>query len=229
MIVLALETATPTASVAVLDGEGRVLAACAATAARHSSNLLRLVDQALRAAGLTVARLGGVAVGAGPGSFTGLRVGFAAAKGLCLPAGLPLAAVPSLDVLASDIAAAAPGAIPVACIDAGKGEVHARIVLPGAAAVSDFWTCPPATLCERLRGRAGIAIGGPGAARHADVIRAALGDAALRLDAPGPTAASAGRLALARLARGDSDDLASAVPIYGRPPDITKPRTRGPG
>ena len=123
---LCLDTATPTARVAVLDGQGTVRFSAEATAERHSSHLLPLCAQALQAAGTTAAALAGIACGGGPGSFTGLRVGLAAAKGLALPTGVPLFLVSSLEALALDIlsCSAAPEITAVPCIDAGKGEVH---------------------------------------------------------------------------------------------------------
>jgi tRNA threonylcarbamoyladenosine biosynthesis protein TsaB len=228
-LLLALETSVPTARVAVLGPDGAVRATGEKTAARHSSNLLRLCDEALRAAGIDVAGLGAIACGAGPGSFTGLRVGLAVAKGLALPTGLPLVLIPSLEALAHDLAGATPLVVP--CLDAGKDQVYAqlfRVSEDGVAAEDETWVIDPAALVERLAGRGAVTVGGTGVDRYRQVFSARLGDAALRLDAPGPSALSVGRLALARLARGEIDDLDRAVPAYGRPPDITRPKPRPP-
>ena len=101
---LAFDTSTPCARVAVLAPEGDCLATAEKVAARHSSNLLRLCDEVLRATGVTVSDLAAIACGAGPGSFTGLRVGLAVAKGLALADQIPLVLVSSLDALAADLA-----------------------------------------------------------------------------------------------------------------------------
>ena len=87
---LCLDTATPTARVAVLDGAGSVRFSAEATAERHSSHVLPLCAEALRAVAIAPADLAGIACGGGPGSFTGLRVGLSTVKGLALPTGVPL-------------------------------------------------------------------------------------------------------------------------------------------
>src|SRR5439155_9257210 len=148
------------------------------TAPRHSSNLLPLCDQALTAAGASVATLGGIACGAGPGSFTGLRVGLAVAKGLAMPTGIPLLLVSSLEALARDLEGP-PGALVVPCIDAGKDQVYARFF---GAASSQEWALEPAALAARIAelGKAEVVLGGTGADRYRALFAAALGDAAIR-------------------------------------------------
>jgi tRNA threonylcarbamoyladenosine biosynthesis protein TsaB len=225
---LCLDTATPTARVAVIDGAGGVRFAAEATAERHSSHVLPLCAEALRALSIAPADLAGIACGGGPGSFTGLRVGLSTVKGLALPTGVPIYVVSSLHALAVDILAAHGGAITaVPCLDAGKGEVYvggyvaddAGLVREtaadcriGAGAFADWLAALPAPP---------PVVAGNGAERHAIAGRVAVA---------GPTAVSIGRLALLQRARGEAASLASAVPIYGRPPDITvkKPR-REPG
>lgn len=220
---LCLDTSTPTARVAVIDADAQVRFSAEVTADRHAGHLMPLCAQALQAAGVRAADLAGIACGAGPGSFTGLRIGLAAAKGLALPTGLPLYAVSSLEALALDILAAAngqpvPAAIP--CLDAGKGEVYvAAYAADGERLVREL---APSTRLQPgdVAGWAGplgaAIVAGNGAARY----RERLGT--LRTaDVPGPTAVSVGRLALLQRARGEAADLASVVPFYGRPPDIT--------
>jgi tRNA threonylcarbamoyladenosine biosynthesis protein TsaB len=219
---LAIETSVPTARVAVLASDGVVRAQAEKTAARHSSNLLRLCDEALGAAGVKLADLAAIACGAGPGSFTGLRVGLAVAKGLALPTSLPLVLVSSLQALAQDLAGP-PGALLVPCLDAGKNQVYARLF---GAAASEDWVLDPAALVERVRetAPASVVLGGSGADRYQALFAAALGEAAVRAQVAGPSAISVGRLALERFRRGETDDLGRAVPTYGRPPDITTPK-----
>jgi tRNA threonylcarbamoyladenosine biosynthesis protein TsaB len=225
---LCLDTSTTTASVAVVDGTGAALARAQATAERHSAHVLKLCDEVLRAAGLVPAALDGIACGAGPGSFTGLRVGLAVSKGLALATGKPLLLVSSLQALALDVAreATAPRAwCAVPCIDAGKGEVYACAcavdpagrVAPGG----EPWRLAPQALAERLADVVGAIVAGNGADRYAAVLDAALSGDARRIVIDGPTATSIGALALPRLARGEVDDLDKAVPFYGRLPDIT--------
>jgi tRNA threonylcarbamoyladenosine biosynthesis protein TsaB len=226
MKLLALDTSTTTARVALLDESGATLAAAARTADRHSQALLGLCDEVLRARGLRVADVDAFAAGAGPGSFTGLRVGLAAIKGFAFATGQPVVLVSSLAALADDLAAAAPArATVVACLDAGKGELYAQPFSAGAAA-DDEWRIMPDELARRVveAGRAGIvAVGGPGVARHREALASIAG---ALVDVDGPSAHAIGRRALARLARGERDDVDAAVPSYGRPPDITEPKRR---
>lgn len=221
MRLLALDTSTTTARVAVVDDAGAVLASGARTADRHSAGLLALVDEVLRGAGLRVGDVDAFACGAGPGSFTGLRVGLATVKGFALATGRPIVMVSSLAALADDLAAAAPGReIVVPCLDAGKGEVYAQ-TFAGGVATSDEWRLVPTELVARVG--ATVAIGGPGVVRHREVFAPS---AAAIVEVAGPTAEAIGRRALARLARGEHDDADAAVPSYGRPPDITMPKRK---
>jgi len=216
---LCLDTATPTARVAVLDGGGGVRFSAEATAERHSSHVLPLCAEALAAVAIAPANLAGIACGGGPGSFTGLRVGLAVVKGLALPTGVPIYVISSLQALALDILAAR-GAerTAVPCLDAGKGEVYVGGYVDGGAALvrETAAECRLAagTLADWLAALSGPspAVAGNGAERH---------QIAGRLAIAGPTAVSIGRLALLQRARGEAANLASAAPNYGRPPDIT--------
>jgi tRNA threonylcarbamoyladenosine biosynthesis protein TsaB len=228
---LCLDTATPTARVAILDGDGGVRFSAEATAERHSSHVLPLCAEALRAAGaIGPADLAGIGCGGGPGSFTGLRVGLAVVKGLALPTGVPLYVVSSLQALALDILAARAdagdaAATAVPCLDAGKGEVYvAGYVADAAALVRETAAeCRIAAgaLADWLGALPGPApaLAGNGAERHAVPGRVAVA---------GPSAVSIGRLALLQRRRGEAANLATAVPSYGRPPDITVKKRPGP-
>ena len=121
MKVLGLDTATTTASIAVLDGD-RVLATATRNTHRRTADVLIAVDEACRAAGIGPRELDAIAVGAGPGSFTGLRIGMATAKGIAFAAHRPVWAVSSLAALA--LASPRDGTV-VAILDARKGEIFA--------------------------------------------------------------------------------------------------------
>jgi tRNA threonylcarbamoyladenosine biosynthesis protein TsaB len=223
---LCLDTSTPTARVAILDGGGGVRFSAEATAERHSSHVLPLCADALRAVSIAPADLAGIACGGGPGSFTGLRVGLSTVKGLALPTGVPLHVVSSLHALALDILAERAGSVAVPCLDAGKGEIYVGgYVADGPSLVREIASdCRIAAgaLADWLAGLEGPspAVAGNGAERH---------QIAGRFAVPGPSAVSVGRLAFLQRARGEAANLASAVPIYGRPPDITVKRPRNPG
>ncbi|MET0396976.1 MAG: tRNA (adenosine(37)-N6)-threonylcarbamoyltransferase complex dimerization subunit type 1 TsaB [Longimicrobiaceae bacterium] len=94
--VLALDTSTSVGSVAVGQGDRLLAEIVLAVGSGHSSALLPAIDRALRSAGLEARELAGVVVGGGPGSFTGVRIAAATAKGIVHAAGVPLWAYSSL-------------------------------------------------------------------------------------------------------------------------------------
>lgn len=112
MLTLAFDTATSVATAALVQ-DGTVLGERVSRAV----SVLEAVDELLREAGAERADLTALVVGTGPGSFTGLRLGLAAARGLAFALDLQVAGVSTLDALA----AGAPGAVPV--VDAGRREV----------------------------------------------------------------------------------------------------------
>jgi tRNA threonylcarbamoyladenosine biosynthesis protein TsaB len=116
MLILAFDTATDVATSALVR-DGEVLGERRSTAVR----VLADVDELLAEAGLSPRDVSKVAVGTGPGSFTGTRIGLAAARGLALALDVPVAGVSTLDALG----AGAPGAVPV--IDARRHEVFALL------------------------------------------------------------------------------------------------------
>lgn len=235
---MALDTSGPTARVALVSPQGVRLGGGERTGERHSAYLLPLCHELLEAAGLTVDRLGGLACGRGPGSFTGLRVGMAVAKGLALPFNLPLQLVSSLEALAWDLDLAQGSALPapllVAVIDAGKGEVYGQLferAEGGVRALGPEGRSNPEALIAQVqaerdkRPERPLRLGGTGVDRHHGRFQQHLGDAVV-VQFPGPSADAVARLALRQIAAGQAADLSAAVPSYGRPPDITKPKPR---
>jgi tRNA threonylcarbamoyl adenosine modification protein YeaZ len=148
VLILAFDTATESATSALVD-DGEVLG----ERVSRASTLLGDVDALLRQAGAHPRDLDALAVGTGPGSFTGMRIGLAVARGLGLALGVPAAGVSTLDALA----AGAVGAVPV--IDAKRREVF----VPGPRAVA------PGELAEAP----GALLVGDGAIRYRDVFEAA--------------------------------------------------------
>ena len=220
---LCLDTSTPTARVAVIDSDSYVHFQAEVTADRHSGHLMPLCAEALGKVGVTPAQLAGIACGAGPGSFTGLRVGLALAKGLAMPTGVPLYVVSSLEALATDILQGRDDITAIPCLDAGKGEVYvAAYAFEPESFVrerSPVARLKPEDVAPWAAGLNAPLAAGNGAARHRERLGVPITAVA------GPTAVSVGCLALLQRARGAAADLASAVPAYGRPPDITAKKT----
>lgn len=119
MKILALDTSTEYLSLALwLDGQLHVRDLHAGQT--HSQRILPLLRELLDEAGLELAQLGGIAFGAGPGSFTGLRIGCGVAQGLAFGASLPVVGVSTLQALAQSSGADKV----IACLDARMGEVY---------------------------------------------------------------------------------------------------------
>ncbi len=117
--ILAIDTSTEYCSVALLHGD--TLDSRAELAGqRHSELVLPMIAALLGEAGLQLTRLDGIAFGAGPGSFTGLRIACGVAQGLALGAGVPVLPVGTLLALAH----ASGGSRGVACLDARMGEIY---------------------------------------------------------------------------------------------------------
>ena len=219
-LILSLETATGCGSVALTKGgiqNGKLLAeATAQPEITHSRRLLGSVAWVMQAAGVEWAELDGVAVSMGPGSFTGLRIGMAAAKGIVFAAQKPLIGVQTL------------GAIALACpvidrplwclLDARKQEVYAACYRAGAAGLpeqcSPVEAIRPELLVERIQGPALLA--GPGLNEYYELFGQRED---FRLISPAlscPSAARIGFLAAEQLLRGEISDPALAAPLYVR-------------
>ena len=128
MIVLALDTAGTGCFAAVYDGgEDRVLASAGAVIGRgHAEQLMAFVDQALEASGRTLGEVERIAVTIGPGSFTGIRVGVAAARGFALALGVPAVGISILEALAQAAREAQPGRDVLAVMDAKRDELYCQ-------------------------------------------------------------------------------------------------------
>ena len=120
---LAIDTSTENCSVALVH-DGKLTTRNIESPREHSQKLLPFVEEVLDSAGVSLAELDGLVVGAGPGSFTGVRIGVSMAQGLAFSAGLPVYPVCSLQALAQQAIRKNDVAGVVACIDARMGEVY---------------------------------------------------------------------------------------------------------
>lgn len=225
---LAIDTATEIASVAVGTPQHVAAVVSVRGARSQSAQIIELVDRALGlAAGAGKAGMGalsGIIVGDGPGSFTGLRIGWAAAKGLAHERGLPLSAVPSL--MGAAAGAAAWGAIagPIGvCFDALRGQVYGAVYeFPADRVVTlvapDVLTVPELAHLAPPPARPRVVVG-DGAVRYAADVVAWTGAPPVGLEALPSVAASLLVLVPRAGAVRAIPDPHTAEPTYGRPAD----------
>lgn len=212
--ILALECSSRAASCALMDGEKLLAESYLDCGLTHSQTLLPLVDGLCRESGVPLSDVEGVAVSAGPGSFTGLRIGLAAAKGLSYALGIPCAGVSTLLALAF-VQRGTPG-LCCAALDARRGEIYNALFeieggqvrrLCGDRAIS------AAALADDplLNGRRDILLCGDGASLCAGVLgdRAAIAPAHLRLQRASGVGAAA-------LSAGEWSPPAALRPCYLR-------------
>jgi tRNA threonylcarbamoyladenosine biosynthesis protein TsaB len=222
VILVAMDTATPSTVAGVLLDDGRVVEARddppEGSRGEHASRLLPLVERALEEAGVTWDDVERIAVGVGPGGFTGLRIGIATARALAQARGLPLVPVSSLAALA---AGAEPPVAVAAVIDARRGEVFAgawageRLLLEPAALAPD-------ALAERLRALdPPVQAVGDGAVRF----RSALEGAGVAVPVDGSAVHRIAAAPLCRLgAAGEPAERDRLLPDYRREPDAKPPQ-----
>ena len=215
MRVLAIDTALEACSAAVLDTEQAAASAHESQAMLrgHAEALMPMIARVIARAGLEFAALDRVAVTTGPGSFTGLRVGIAAARGIALAAGKPAVGLSTLAAFAAPLIAA-DDTLPVVCaIDARHDHVYLQVFGPGGRTVV---TPRLATLREALRASA---IGAPRLIGTAAAILAAAWPAGERA----PSLVDARRAPdiewVARLGAAAPETGAAPKPLYLRAPD----------
>ncbi|MCC6400018.1 MAG: tRNA (adenosine(37)-N6)-threonylcarbamoyltransferase complex dimerization subunit type 1 TsaB [Flavobacteriales bacterium] len=225
-LVLAIETSTHLCSVAVgrdgallaernEEGEGFI----------HAERLHVLAEEVMREAGEGFAALDALAVGIGPGSYTGLRIGLSAAKGYAHALGRPIIGVGTLEVLTAALhalgAALEPGPVRHPMIDARRMEVFTA---PFTADGRPLGAPEPRVLeAEWAAGLGAALVFGDGADKASALWAATAGVEHM----PGirPWARALLGVAEERLRAGAVDDLAYLVPLYGKEAGVTKPRT----
>lgn len=213
-MILAVDTASHVAGLALYDADGVAAEHTWTSRAHHTVDLMPNIVTLLRQHRMEVADLTGLAVGIGPGSFTGLRIGMSVAKGLAFARGLPLVGVPSLHALA--YAHRERGLPTWALIAAGRGRLAAAL-FPAAGA----WPAPQDYQITRLDALAPPASEptlyvGELTAADREALRQRWGRRAILAD-PAACLRRAGYIAelgWQRLTRGEADDLADLSPIY---------------
>jgi tRNA threonylcarbamoyladenosine biosynthesis protein TsaB len=220
---LAVDTATLTQSIAVVDGMDvlaeRTLRRRRGRGGGHSASLLAAIHGIVAECGMRFEDVDLLVAGLGPGSFTGLRIGLASLKGLAFATSIPLAGISSLEALAAGTGAS--GLI-VPMFDARKQEVYAAAYRDGVAVLPDC-AIGPKTLAERIR-----ALTAPG--ENVTLLGEGLATYAAHFEGVGrplgpafrsPRASHLGLLA-ARLTPADVGPLATLEPNYQRASDAER-------
>jgi tRNA threonylcarbamoyladenosine biosynthesis protein TsaB len=236
MRILGVDTATPTASVALVE-DGELAAeeiypsretiippAARARSANHAEVILPLVDTVLSRRGLSLGHLSGLALSIGPGSFTGLRIGLSTIKGLAYGSALPVVGVSTL--LANASRPARWEGLICSLLDARKNEVYASLFLKNGAQLgrlTEDLVAPAhsvAAMIQRLGASTACLFVGDGCEVYKPLLSDQLGAQAhfLGAEEPSPSVACAvARLSHERFRGHDVDSLATLTPVYVRP------------
>ncbi len=216
----AIDTATALGSIALFEDGALVAEDSQRVSNAHGESLLPMIDALFARAGWKPKDVARWAVGVGPGSFTGVRIGVATAKGIAIATGAELVGVTSLDAVAYGVEARDDEAI-VSVLDAMKGEVYVQarvggvlVTAPINVGLAHVTSLLASVACARM-----ILVGEAGGAFDA----ASLPFPTTRLHEPPhdvPRASSVGRIAMTR----GPDDPDAVEPLYVRAPDITKPK-----
>lgn len=223
-IVLALDSAGSGCSVVVAAGE-RVLAAERCTAARgQAERLLPMIDVVMCKSGLSALALDIVGTTIGPGSFTGIRVGLSAARGIALATGVQSVGVTGFEAVAAGLAPRAhergAGFLLVA-LESRREDLYIQLFDHSYRPLGDPTAALPAALDEVLVGLIGAAplvVAGDAAKRAADLLRPR--SRTIVVEGSAPDAAGVFRAVLLRRARGD-EARTKPLPLYLRRPDVT--------
>jgi tRNA threonylcarbamoyladenosine biosynthesis protein TsaB len=221
--VLGLDTGSTVARLGLVCG-GRIVGALARPVKSHGADLPAAVHELLHAADVEMRELSAIAVGTGPGSFTGLRVGVSYAKGVSAGGRIKIVGIPSLDAMAlcgSGASAVRPGVKICPILDARKGEVYTSLYEVITDALIKEWddlVIPLHEFATRITGE--VFFVGESKAEEARVLAIRNGGRAgvvgtAELWHQGSFIAALGA---ARVARGDVDDAATVEPLYVRAP-----------
>jgi tRNA threonylcarbamoyladenosine biosynthesis protein TsaB len=216
-LILAIETSTGCGSIALTRGERLLAEATAQPEVTHSRRLLGTVSWLMQAAGVVWSDLDGIAVSLGPGSFTGLRIGMAAAKGLAMACGVPLLGVETLDALALSCSGAGEERIcPV--LDARKQEVYAAMYQSGQNGyplrLTNDLALRPEILVDMIDRPTVLA--GPAVAVYGELFKENRFIRIIPAPLAHPRALYVGLLACRQLAAGRKMDPVTAAPKYVR-------------
>ena len=225
--VLAIDTSGPVAGCAMLAGGKIVHLAAMNHGLTHSETIMPAVDEALSAAGLRCGDVDVFAAVAGPGSFTGVRIGVCAAKGLAHAVGKPCVAVHALEALAMNFYGFDGLCCPI--LDARRGQVYCAAFDMSAGMPSralEDAAQPLAEFLARLPGDRRLVFVGDGVPVHGEAVRAALGERALIAPANLRDLRADAACILAAARPQTWVEAARLRPIYLRAPQAVRERER---
>lgn len=225
MLILAIDSATPVAGVALLNGEKLIKEEFSNYKKTHSETLMVIVDRVLKECECTVGQVDVFAVTTGPGSFTGLRIGLAAVKGLSMATGKPVTGISTLDTLAHNLCGS--DALVCPLLDARKQEVYCGFydvsgVVPYA--LSENLACSPTEFIANAKDLARekkkdhIILLGDGYYPYSEFFKQELGNS-LQIPPPHlmlPRAGALGSLGLMKARKGEFEDIFKLRPVYIR-------------
>ena len=222
-MLLALDTSTRYASVALADEDHVVVSRTWHSTINHTAELMPAVADLMESRGLTAQELDGVAVALGPGGFSALRVGISAAKGLALVARKPIVGVGTLDLEAYPYLKA--GVQVCALLEAGRQECTTALYGPDGIRLREDRVCTADELLAEVAGPAIFC--GEGVTIWEDQIAGILG-AKAQIFGPVPAARVWALAAVGRekLAAGETSDITTLQPEYLRMPSIGAPKQR---
>lgn len=222
LTILALDSATAACSAAVLSS-GTIAARCfVPMATGHAQALVPLIETVMAESGVAFAALDHIAVTVGPGAFTGLRVGLAAAQGIALAAGKPIGGVTTLEAVARAVdAGAREGAVLLVAIESKRRELFVQSFAADLSPLDAPAAVLPEDLCARVP-PGGVAVAGDAAIRAVEALAAGGRRASVMAGAVHPDATHVATVAAARLVAGGA--LLLPRPLYLRGPDVTVAR-----
>ena len=222
MKILGIDTSTPIGSVAVIDGDNLVAEHTLNIVQAHSSRLMPAIDTVLKWSDITAADLDGCAVGIGPGSFTGIRIGVATIKSLCYALDKPIVGVSTLDAVAYNLRWT--NGIICPLLDARRSEIYGAIFQGGTEwqRLSEDLCLSIDTFLDHLdtftASDCPINFVGDGLLTYGNAVRERLGECAHFADAifNVPRGATIAYFGSHRLQHGESDNYWTLVPNYVR-------------
>ena len=222
MKILGIDTSTPIGSIALIDGDNLVAEHTLNIVQAHSSRLMPAIDSVLKWGNITVEALDGCAVGIGPGSFTGIRIGVATIKSVCYALDKPIVGVSTLEAIAYNLQST--NGIICPLLDARRNEIYGTVFHGGTEwqRLSEDLCLPIDAFLDRLDtdvpSNGIINFVGDGLLTYGDAVRERLGQNAHFVDPifNVPRGATIAHLGTQRLRDGESDSYWTLVPNYVR-------------